>query len=266
MSVLPILAYILIGLLAGFFGGLLGIGGGLIVVPALLLVFHQLGFANTYLMQIAIGTSLGAMLFTSASSAWAHYRQKGVNITYFYRLAFGVILGAIAGALFADFLSSRSLSLIFGLSVIAIGGYFLMPAKESKTFQASNSPSVTLMTLFGSLIGALSSILGIGGGVITVPILTAMGMPLRNAISTSAAVGFLIALVGALSFFLLGLKHQTFGSGYLYLPAFICIGITASLAAPYGARLTYIWPTSTLRRIFGAVLILTGISMLLHYY
>lgn len=259
-----ILAYILIGLFAGFFGGLLGIGGGLIVVPALLVVFHQLGFPDTYVMQITIGTSLAAMLFTSASSAWAHYRQKGVNMAYYYRLAFGVILGAMAGALFADFLSSRTLSLIFGFSVIAIGIYFLFPAQETETYQLN--PSLSLMTLIGILIGALSSILGIGGGIITVPILTAMGLQLRNAISTSAAVGFLIAVAGALSFFLLGLKHRTFGLGYIYLPAFLCIGISASVAAPFGARLTYIWPTTALRRIFGAVLIATGISMLLHYY
>lgn len=264
MSVLPVLAYVLTGLFAGFLGGLLGIGGGLLVVPALLLIFHYLDFPDAFAMQIVIGTSLAAMLFTSASSALAHYRQKGIDMAYFFRLAFGVILGAIVGALFADFLSSRSLSLIFGLSVILIGACFLRPDAESR--QKSHHPGIIPMNFLGFLIGAISSILGIGGGIITVPILTGMGLPLRNAISTSAAVGFLIAIAGALSFLLIGLKHQTFGYGYIYPPAFIWIGISASLAAPMGAKFTYTWSTTALRRIFGAMLILTGVDMLFHYH
>jgi uncharacterized protein len=255
--------YALIGAIAGFLGGLLGIGGGLVVVPALLFSFHQMHFPDTYAMQIAVGTSLGAMLFTSASSAWAHYRQKGVSWNYVFLLAPGVILGAICGAISADYISSHSLRLIFAISVIIIGSTFILPAKQKET--ARVIPKNTLiMTALGLFIGALSSLLGIGGGIITVPILTAMQMPIRNAISTSAAIGFVIAFIGALAFLFLGLRHPTDSGnlGYLYLPAFIGIGLTSCIAAPLGAKLAYTWPTDILRRIFGIVLIIAGLGMI----
>lgn len=257
--------YSLIGTIAGFLGGLLGIGGGLVVVPALLFAFHQMHFPDTFAMQIAVGTSLGAMLFTSASSAWAHYRQKGVSWNYVLLLAPGVILGAISGAISADYLSSHRLRLIFAISVMIIGSTFILPEKQKGTTKPKNIPQNSLiMSALGFFIGALSSLLGIGGGIITVPILTAMQMPIRNAISTSAAIGFVIAFIGALTFLFLGLRHPTDSShlGYLYLPAFIGIGLTSSLAAPYGAKLAYTWPTDILRRIFGLVLIIAGLGMM----
>lgn len=258
-----LLIYALIGLCAGFLSGLLGIGGGLVVVPTLLLTFHLLGFPEAHAMQIAVGTSLGAMIFTAASSAWAHYRQKGVWWHYFRLLAPGVVVGAITGALLADYLTSQKLILIFGISVIAIGGYFLLPLKQRED-NKPYFPHFLMQNAIGIFIGGLSSILGIGGGIITVPVLTAMHIPLRNAISTSAVVGFLIAVVGALSFLLLGMKHQLMAGsvGYLYLPAFFGIAITSTLAAPYGAKCTYIWPTDLLRHIFGAGLIIAGILMI----
>ncbi len=264
MFFLAIIIFAITGIFAGFFGGLLGIGGGLIAVPVLLLTFHLLGFSATNAMQVAVGTSLGAMVFTAASSAWAHYRQQGVNWHLFRLLIAGVAAGAILGALIADLLPSQKLAFIFGVFVFFIGVYFLLPTEKLEQPGELRPPHFFIMFTIGVIIGVISSILGIGGGIITVPILTAFRTPLRNAISTSAVIGFFIALIGAISFLFLGLKQPTFtySIGYLYVPAFIFIGLTSSLAAPYGAKLAYTLPTHVLRRIFGVALILVGFLMI----
>ena len=257
---MDIIIYIIIGIFAGFFGGLLGIGGGLVTVPSLLAMFHWLDYPNKYVMQVAIGTSLCAMVITSGSSACAHICQKGVHWKMFRALSPGIILGAIIGALIADWLPSNDLEKIFGVSICFMGVYFLLPLHVN---ERERMPGFFILSAIGTVIGSISSILGIGGGIITVPILTAMGTPLRNAISTSAATGFLIAFTGGVSFLILGLRQETFTGaiGYLYLPAFFFIAIASSIAAPYGAKLVYILPVPTLRKIFGTVLIIVGITM-----
>lgn len=252
-----IFIYALVGLLAGFLGGLLGIGGGLVTVPALFYLFNQQGFPEGSLMHMAIGTTLGGMVFTAASSAFSHYLQRGINGSMFLKLAPGVILGSFLGALFAGWMPSSELQLIFAMSEILIGIYFLISKEGTRHF------SLTSLSLFlwGLGIGILSTILGIGGGIITVPLLTFLGLSFRSSIATSALVGFVVAFVGALSFFFLSL-HETSGMNYLYFPALIVIGIFSMLAAPLGAKLVYMLPVSTLRRIFGAVLIGVGASLL----
>lgn len=264
MTLLAVIIYILIGILAGFMGGLLGIGGGLIAVPAMLMTFTMLNLPIDHAMQVAVGTSLAAMVFTSASSAFAHYRLKGIYWSAFFGLAPGVILGAILGAIVADFLPSRHLAMFFGVLSFAIGIYFLFPSTSKAIEEVHIDQHWFYMMMIGLLIGILSSMMGIGGGIATVPILVSMHVPLRNAISTSAATGFIIAVVGAISFFLLGLKHNTFngGVGYLYIPAFIVIGFTALIAAPFGARMAYILPTQILRKVFGCYLMVVGLVMI----
>jgi uncharacterized protein len=263
MSFIEIAIFSIIGVLAGFSGGLFGIGGGLIAVPCLLLTFHYLGFPSAHAMQMALGTSLGAMVFTAGSSAWAHYRQKGVLWDLFRSLAPGIVIGAILGALIADFLPSRLLAIIFGVFTVLIGSYFLLPDVFFKNQNHLNQPGICGMRTISIIIGALSSILGIGGGIITVPVLTAFGIPIKNAISTSAATGFLIAIVGALSFLFFGLNQDSHSGavGYVYLPAFFFIGLTSSILAPWGAKLAYLLPTHILTNVFGCFLIIVGIVM-----
>lgn len=265
MDFSPVLIlYIFIGLLSGFFGGLLGIGGGLIAVPSLLFTFYLINLPQTYAMQLAIGTSLGAMIFTAASSAWAHYRQKGVYWDFFCKLAPGILIGTILGSLIADYLPSKELKLIFGLFILIIGFSFLVPPETLMIKNPLIQPNISHMSLMGVVIGTTSSLLGIGGGIMTVPVLTLFQVPLKNAISTSAVTGFLIAVVGAVSFLYLGLDKETISGslGYLYLPAFIPIGIAAALAAPFGAKLAYRLPQIVLSRIFGIFLIIVGITMI----
>lgn len=265
MDFSPVLIlYILTGLLAGFFGGLLGIGGGLIAVPSLLFTFYLVNLPETHVMQLAIGTSLGAMVFTAASSAWAHYRQKGVVWDFFWKLAPGILIGTILGSLIVDYLPSKELKLIFGLLISIIGISFLLPPETLMTKNSRIRPNTCNMSLSGVLIGATSSLLGIGGGIMTVPVLTFFQVPLKNAISTSAVTGFLIAIVGAISFLYLGLDKEIISGslGYLYLPAFIPIGIAAALTAPFGAKLAYRLPQIVLSRIFGIFFGIVGMTMI----
>ena len=261
-SFLPIIFYAITGILAGFLGGLLGIGGGLIAVPSLALIFHYLGFSEDYSMQTAVGTSLGAMVFTTASSAWAHFKHKGILWNLFISMAPGLLIGAFLGALIADNLPSKQLKILFGYFVCLVGAYFLFLDK-ARRFHGDNSNPIVIF-LWSTLIGTISSVLGIGGGIFTVPLLTYFHTPFRNAVSTSAATSFLIALIGALSFLFIGLTKSTLNShgGYLYMPALISIGLASSLAAPYGAKLVHTLPTKILKKVFGVFLIAIGILMI----
>lgn len=250
-----------IGILAGFLAGLLGIGGGIVTVPALLAMFSILEFPVETNMQMAIGTSLAAMLFTAGSSAYAHVK-KGIKKEIFYLLAPGVIIGAMLGAFLVIHLSSQLLKGIVGFSEILIGCSFLL----SHTIEIKKVQSTYpfLLGLLSLPIGMFSAILGIGGGILTVPILTFFRIPIHQAISTSAAIGFLIALVGAMIFFYLGAEsdHLKGEVGVVYLPAFVTIGLTSMFFAPMGAYFAYRLPTLTLKRLFGVVLIVVGSSII----
>lgn len=254
--------YALIGILAGFIGGLMGVGGGIVVVPALLFIFYLLDYPAAHAMQVAVGTSLAAMVFTAASSAYAHFKKKGIYWNLAAILAPGIIVGAILGSLIADALSSEVLTICFGVFLILVGLQFFI-SKQIKESEHKN-PHLVTIGVMGFIIGALSSIFGIGGGIITVPFLTAFHTPMKNAISTSAFTGFLIAFFGAISFLYLGLKHKTFSGnlGYINIPAFICISMTSIFSAPLGAKVAYALPTEILKRIFGFVLILIGVDLI----
>lgn len=261
-----IIIFILIGCIAGFLGGLLGIGGGLVVVPGLMLYFTLYGFRENTMMHVAVGTSLAAMVFTAGASAFTHYKANSVHWKFYYALAPGIIIGSILGSLFADLLPSRDLAFIFGVSIFCIGLSYMLPSKKQpeSTPQPQVTPHVLLIGALGVGIGALSTILGIGGGVLTVPLLSFFRVPLRNAIATSAVTGFLIAFFGAVSFLYFGLGKSSYHDsvGYIYLPAFICIGLVSCLGAYFGAKCTYIFPVQLLRRIFGGFAIFVGIYIL----
>lgn len=260
MILIEFVIFALIGVAAGLLGGLLGIGGGLITVPALLFTFHYFEFGSNYDMHVAIGTSIAAMVFTAASSAFAHDQKKGVYWNLFPPLGAGMAIGAMLGAFIAYSLSSTLLEMVFGFGIIIIGLYLLF-TKENGVDDEIKIPHRTVLFLASVMIGTVSSILGIGGGLLLVPFLTFFGVPFHNAISTSAVTGFVIALTASISYFLFGfLKHQP--NGYVYLPAFIVIGISSVLSAPFGTKLAYYLPPKILRTIFSIYLIAVGIWMI----
>lgn len=264
MYYLSLLMFICTGITAGFVGGLFGIGGGIIVVPSLLFIFHLLGFPPESIMQTAAGTSLAAMIFTSGSSALAHYKQDGINWTVLRYLAPGMILGSVTGGILAHLLPSPRLMDFFALFLCVVGITFLFSSsKELIDHKILRFPSYYFISLIGLFIGSLSSFFGIGGGIVTIPALKAIGLSVRNAISTSAMTGFFIALFGGLTYAYFGRTQipSDASIGYIYIPAFLYVGISASLAAHYGAKYAYILPPSLLNRIFGAFLAIIGLTM-----
>lgn len=259
----PLVFYLLIGAVAGVLAGLLGVGGGLIIVPTLVFVFRAYGIAEAAATHVAIGTSLATIIFTSMSSVWAHHRRGAVMWPVFLRLTPGLILGAFVGATIADFLSTQSLSKVFGVFELAIAAYMIYDRKPAPH---RDLPGVAGMLGAGSVIGTVSAVIGIGGGTMTVPFLVWCNQNIRHAVATSAACGLPIAVAGAVGFIVAGLNESGLpqgASGYLYWPAFLGIVVCSIVTAPFGAKLAHTIPTGALKKVFALFLIGLGIRMLL---
>lgn len=260
---IEIIGFILIGLAAGILAGLLGIGGGIVTVPCLILTFHYLQVPPNLLMHLAIGTSLAAMIFNALSSSLSHYRKKGVIFSVVKPMAVGIIGGSFVGAFIAKLLPSSFLQIFFGVFECLLGLRFLLPEKKIK--KTRSMPNFFGFTGIALAVSTLSTMLGIGGGLINVPILTHYHVPLKKAIGTSAALSFLISLMGAIFFLTMGLTgiNYPYTFGFIYLPAFVVISIVSFFAAPWGVKLAHVLPTDILRRVFAVVLILAGLSMII---
>jgi len=260
--ILAVAAYIIIGIAAGILGGLLGIGGGVITVPCLYYAFYLLDYPHVYLMHLAIGTSLAAMIMNTAASTWAHNKRGGVLWDVFKRMAPGFFMGSILGAILVQWLPERGLMIFFGIFLCALAINFWRKAPVIE--EPNRLPKTPLLLVWGSAIGCISNILGIGGGTLIVPFLTAFKVPAKKAIGTSAVCSFLITSIGALSYLFLGLRdvHLPEDVGYIDLPAFITVGIVSFIMAPIGAKWAHELPVSRIRKIFAFVLVATGVSMM----
>ncbi|MFO7593915.1 MAG: sulfite exporter TauE/SafE family protein [Pseudomonadota bacterium] len=257
------IAYAGLGAFAGVLAGLFGVGGGLIIVPVLAILFTHSDMAPPVIMHLAIGTSLATIVFTSLSSVYAHHRRGAVQWPVVLRLTPGIILGAWLGAAVADRLPSESLRIIFGVFELLVA---LQMGLNLKASAHRGLPGRLGMGLTGGAIGSVSAIVGIGGGTMTVPFLQWCNVPMRQAVATSAACGLPIALAGALGFVVSGwnnLSLPPMSSGYLYWPAFTGIVIASVLFAPLGARLAHTLPAVQLKRLFALFLALLGLRMLL---
>jgi hypothetical protein len=256
------LPYLLLGSVAGMLAGLLGVGGGLVIVPVLVWLFHLAGMPPEVVMHMAIGTSLATIVPTSLSSVWAHHRLGAVLWGAVARLAPGIVLGAALGATLADLLPGESLRLTFGLFELAVAvqmGLNLRPAPHRVL------PAKWGMWGAGSAIGLVSALVGIGGGTMTVPFLQWCNVAMRQAVATSAACGLPIAIAGATGFIVTGWNAPAlpaWSSGYLYWPAFAGIAAASVLVAPLGARLAHRLPTAVLKRFFALFLVFLGLRML----
>lgn len=255
------MVYLVVGACAGTLAGLLGIGGGLIIVPVLAWCFGKSGFADELVMQAAVGTSLATIVVTSLSSILAHHRRGAVLWRVFAALTPGVLAGAFLGALTAHVVASESLRMLFGIFELAVAiqmGLALKPSPHREL------PGRTALVGAGAGIGLVSALVGIGGGTMTVPLLTWCNVSMRNAVATSAAVGLPIAVAGACGFMIMGVGSDmpTGSVGYVYLPAFAAVALSSALFAPVGARLAHTLPTDTLKRIFAVFLAAVGVKML----
>lgn len=258
-----LLLYLLTGAFAGTVAGLLGVGGGLIIVPILVFVFHRIGVADAVAVHLAIGTSLATMIVTSISSMRAHHRRGAVDWPVFRRLTPGIVAGALLGAAIADLLPSPVLRVVFAVFELLVAAQIGFNLHTSPQRQLPGNPA---MTFTGVVIGAVSAVIGIGGGTMTVPFLVWGNMALRRAVATSSACGLPIAVAGAAGFVIAGWNETSlpeYASGYLYGPAFAAIALASLFFAPLGAKLAHTLPATMLRRFFAVFLAVLGIRMFL---
>lgn len=261
---LEIFAYLIGGTLSGLLAGLLGIGGGLVTIPFLAFALPAVGFAEANVMHVAVATSLANIVVTSMVSVYSHHRRNGVRWDILRRFIPACVLGAFAGALLAAWLPGRVLSTVFGLFTFFIVYSLLNP--QAPGTNTRTLPTGLKLNAGVFSIGAFCSLLGMGGGSLTVPYLIYYNIPMRNAVGTSAACGFFIALAG-LSCLMFSELHMVsphaWMSGYLYWPAFACMSVASVLFAPLGAKLAHTLPIPLLKRIFAGFLIIVGCSMLI---
>ncbi len=257
-----LLAYLGTGAIAGLLAGLLGIGGGLVIVPALVFLFSGHGFGAANLMHFAVGTSLATIVATSVSSMLAHQRRGSVHWQAVRGLLPGILLGALGGAWLARQISSPGLGLCFGVFEIVVALQLLFGASPPPH---RGLPGAGLQGLAGTVIGAVSALLGIGGGTLTVPWLLWHRVDIRMAVGTAATIGLPIALAGALGFALGGVQageRPDYSTGFIFWPAVLGIVLGSVPLAPAGAWLAHYLPRPLLQRGFAVLLALIGAKMI----
>jgi uncharacterized membrane protein YfcA len=258
---MELLSYLITGALAGLMAGLLGIGGGLVIVPALALLFAGQGFAQGTMMHFAVGTSLATIVLTSVSSLLAHHRRGSVLWPAVRGMAPGIVLGALAGAWLARQVSSPQLALVFGVFEILVALQLLVD-RQPAAHRAL--PGRAGLGLAGGVIGAVSALLGIGGGTLIVPFLLWNQVDIRKAVGTAATCGLPIALAGAAGFMLAGQGSEPatgWNTGFVYWPAVAGIVLASVPLAPLGARLAHWLPRRLLQLIFAVFLAAVGARM-----
>ncbi|MGL4767542.1 MAG: sulfite exporter TauE/SafE family protein [Formosimonas sp.] len=256
------LAYPLLGCAVGFLAGLLGIGGGLLSVPILLLIMQAQGMHHPELHKIALATSTTAICFTAFSSMRSHWTHNNVNWWVVKHLLPGIIFGTLVGALLVRHLPVTPLRVIF-VAFTFYTAYSMLAnrlPKPSRTF-----PKSPIMFAVGHVIGTVSTLISAGGGFISVPFMLWCNVNARLAIGTSAALGFPIAVSAVLGYILTGfsipnLPPMTFA--YIYMPAVLGIVVTSALFAPIGAKMAQRWDVKTLKKIFAVLLIVLGLHMM----
>jgi len=257
------LLYAVLGIVAGLSSGLLGIGGGLILVPGLLFIFWLLGVDNPHLVQIAIGTSLAAIIFGTISSVWSHHRHGAVHWRVFLIMTPGVTLGAFFGSALAHYLPGGPLKITFGFLELMIAMQLFFGKNPPPKRQL---PGPVGLSVVGGGIGTVGSIMGMGGGALSTPYFLWCNVVPRNAIATSAAIGLPTAIAGTIGYIVSGWSLEgmpAYSLGYVYLPALANIIVFSMLFAPLGARWAHRLPSKTLKRIFAFVLATLGFYMLL---
>ncbi len=257
-----LLLYALTGAVTGVLAGLLGVGGGLIIVPALSYLFDLQGYPAQATLHLALGTSLGTIIFTSLSSARAHHRRGGVDWGIMLRITPGILLGTFLGGLVAAKMVTASLKVVFAVFLLAVAAQMLSDKKPRPTRLPPKLPGSTVV---GTLIGGVSGLVGIGGGSMSVPFMVWCNIEMRRAVGTSAAIGFPIAVSGALSYMLSGLHAATgipLTLGYLHLPALVGVALGSVLTAPFGARLASTLKPARIKRVFACLLIVMSVKLL----
>lgn len=259
---MELLLYLLLGAAAGVLAGLFGVGGGIIIVPVLVLSFTSHGIAPEILTHLAVGTSLATIVFTSINSTLEHHRRGAVRWPLFRWLTLGIVLGTVLGALTAAAIKGEWLQKIIGTFAVIIAIQLALDLKPRASRDVPGKPGLTAA---GGVIGWASAIFGIGGGSLTVPFLVWRSVPMQQAVATSAACGLPIAIAGALSFIWTGWGNPQlpeWSLGFVYLPGLLGIALTSMFFARIGARLAHRLPPRLLKRLFALLLFSVGLSFL----
>ncbi|MFV0385292.1 sulfite exporter TauE/SafE family protein [Paracoccus sp. (in: a-proteobacteria)] len=250
------------GIAGGILAGLLGVGGGIVIVPALYFALTLVGMEPDLTMKVAVGTSLATIVFTSLSSGLGHYRRGAIDLVLLKLWAPSILLGVVCGSLLGGYVSGRLLVAVFASVALIVSADMIL--RGGKAEPQPKSFSRPVWAFFGVIAGALSAMMGIGGGTICVPLLNFLGYDIRRAVGTSAAIGFLIGVPGAIIYAGTGLGVQglpPLSLGYVNLVAAAVIIPLTTTFSQLGVRLAHSIPRRALRLSFGAFLLLTSIRM-----
>ena len=262
-----LITLLIAGIFSGFFAGLLGVGGGLIIIPVIYYILNFYNYSFEISMHVAIASSLGVICINSLSSFYTHYNLKNIDLLVIKKWSIGVISGSYVGAIFASSISGETLIIIFVFiaSILSINMFLNLNIILSKEL-----PKYFMVNNFISFfVGFFSVIIGIGGGSFTVPILTAFSKPIHKAIGSSALIGFFIALPGLLTYSFTGknvIGLPPFSFGYPNLLIILLIAFTSVFTANIGAKLSSKIKTSILKKIFAVFLFSTCISLIVEHY
>ncbi len=259
-----IFTYLAVGAIAGVLAGLLGIGGGLVIVPMLVFCFTRQQIPDEHIMHIALGTSMASIIFTSVSSFMAHHKRGAVHWSVVRRIVLGILTGTFFGTYIAAGMSTNFLKGFFVAFLYYVATQMIM---DKKPEPSRSLPGNAGMFGVGNAIGIVSSLVGIGGGTLSVPFMIWCNLPVHHAIGTSAAIGFPIAVAGTVGYIVNGLKTVNLplhSIGYIYLPALAGIIVSSVLTAPLGVRLAHSLPVSKLKRVFAVLLFMVGTRMLIN--
>lgn len=265
MAYLPLLAGLFVAsALAGILAGFLGVGGGIVLVPTMYWMFNVVDFAPDVAMHMAVATSLGTIIFTAISSARSHHKRGSVDADLVRRWGPFIALGALAGGLSSRFFDTQGLLVVFGSIALLVALNFLRrePLILAEALPSATPPNVAM----SGTMGFVSSLMGIGGGTLGVPLLSAYSYPITRAVGTSAAIGLIIAVPAAIGFVVSGLGvpgRPPLSLGYVSLPAVLAIIPITTALAPVGARLAHSIDARLVKLGFAAFLGITAIRMLL---
>ena len=257
-----LLIYGALGAFVGVLAGLLGVGGGLVIVPILVIAFGLQSIDTQIIMHLALGTSLASIIFTSISSFMAHHKRGAVHWQTVRRIVIGVMTGTFFGSYIAAWLSTNILKLFFVIFLYFVAYQFLTNKKPKPSREL---PGLFGMFVSGNVIGVVSSLVGIGGGALSVPYMIWCNVPAHRAIGTSAAIGLPIAIAGTTGFLINGWGNALlpdYSVGFIYLPALVGIAAISVLTAPLGVKLAHSLPVDKLKKIFALLLIVVGTRML----
>ena len=254
MTIEWLLIYVALGALIGLIAGLFGVGGGFITTPLLVIAFAAQNLPNENLIHLALGTSFACIVFTSLSSLIAHHRHGAVLWNVVRWMGPGLLAGTLIGTQFVSYVPQRTLAIIFTAVAYCIATQILLNAKPKPTRQL---PGNTILLGVGGIIGMVSSLVAAGGGFLSIPFMTMCNVQMHKVVGTSSALGFPIAIAGAIGYMWIGLNEPNLPAhsiGYVYLPALLGVVIASMTLAPLGAKLAHRLPAATLKRLLALLL------------